>query len=241
MKINPFISKIKKLTPVNTKNLHFLPINKGNLINTFIFTAWSLHENYLINNYDIHNHSILQSSFHILTLTWQYAGLFIISHDLHHAEDPDIYQQILGRLSLLCYGGFLLKTFSNKHELHHKYPGVDGKDPDFHDGHPVTWYFKFLSRYINIYQAIIQIIIYTFAKNHDILDENMIYFWLMPSLLASIQLFYYGTFLVHEKNGVIKNSQLPNWLITFTSYNFGHHEKHHKKPKIPWYELDKEL
>ena len=59
----------------------------------------------------------------------------------------------------------------------------------------------------------------------------------MPSLLASIQLFYYGTYLVHEENGIIKNSNLPNWLITLTSYNFGHHKEHHRDPKIPWYNL----
>lgn len=230
MKLTPFISKIK--------SFNLTPVNKGNLINTAIFTAWSLHEGYLINNYNIHTHSLFQSTFHIMTLTWQYVGLFIISHDLHHAEDPDLYQQILGRLSLLCYGGFLLKTFSSKHEQHHKYPGVVGKDPDFDDGPAIIWYLKFISRYINIYQAIIQIIIYNLAKNCNISDENMVFFWLMPSLLASIQLFYYGTFLVHEKDGVIKNSKLPKWLITLTSYNFGHHKKHHKKPKIPWFELD---
>ncbi len=65
----------------------------------------------------------------------------------------------------------------------------------------------------------------------------MILFWLVPSVLASIQLFFYGTYLVHEKDGKIKNSNLPKWLITFTSYNFGNHINHHKYPKIPWFKL----
>ena len=216
-------------------------LNKGNIINTALFFAWSVHESYLIKNYNIHTHSLLQSTFHIMTLTWQYVGLFIMSHDLHHAENPDYYQQILGRLSLLCYGGFLLEMFSDKHKLHHKYPGIDGKDPDFHDGNVIIWYFKFLSRYINIYQAIIQIIVYNILKNYEITDENMIFFWLIPSLLASVQLFFYGTVMVHEKNGIIKNSNLPKWLITLTSYNFGHHKRHHTNPKIPWFELDDDV
>ena len=71
-----------------------------------------IHENYLMTNYNIESHSLLISTLHILTLTWQYVGLFIISHDLHHAEKPNLYQQFLGRLSLICYGGFLLEQFS---------------------------------------------------------------------------------------------------------------------------------
>ena len=213
------------------------PINKSNLINTFVFGLWGFHENYLINNYEIYNHSIIQSTFHILTLTWQYVGLFIISHDLHHAEKPDWYQQILGRLSLFCYGGFLLENFSDKHYLHHKYPGIKGKDPDFDDGNPIIWYLKFMTRYINIYQIIIQIGVYNLSKYCQISDDNLIFFWLIPSVLASIQLFFYGTFLVHEKDGIIKNSKLPSWLIALTSYNFGHHQNHHKFPKLPWFEL----
>lgn len=224
---------------VNNLVSKFNTLNKGNLINTALFTAWSLHEGFVISNYNIHTHSLFESTMHIMTLTWQYAGLFIISHDLHHAENPSVYEQFLGKLSLFCYGGFLLKTFSNKHNLHHKYPGIVGKDPDYDDENIVKWYLTFLSRYINIYQAIIQISIYNLAKYSGVSDENMIFFWLMPSLLASIQLFYYGTYLVHEENGIIKNSNLPDWLITFTSYNFGHHKEHHRNPKIPWYNLGK--
>jgi len=98
------------------------PIMKSNLINTFVFGFWGVHENYLMTNYNIDSHSLLLTTFHILTLTWQYVGLFIISHDLHHAEKPNLYQQILGRLSLICYGGFFLEQFSEKHRLHHEFP-----------------------------------------------------------------------------------------------------------------------
>ena len=68
----------------------------------------------------------------------------------------------------------------------------------------------------------------------------MILFWLLPSVFASIQLFFYGTYLVHEKDGVIKNSNLPDWLVTLTSYNFGHHQNHHKYPKLPWFDLKRD-
>ena len=214
------------------------PTMKSNLINTFVFGLWGVHENYLMTNYNIDSHSLILSTIHILTLTWQYVGLFIISHDLHHAEKPNLYQQILGRLSLICYGGFLLEQFSEKHRLHHEFPGEVGKDPDFDDSHPVIWYLKFMTRYINFYQVIIQLVVYNLAKYCNFNDDNIIFFWLIPSVFASIQLFFYGTYLVHEKDGIIKNSNLPKWLITLTSYNFGHHKNHHEYPKLPWHELD---
>ena len=229
MKLN-----IRSLLPKLSSN----PTIKASLINTALFTAWGIHENYLMSNYDINTHSLIESSFHILTLTWQYVGLFIISHDLHHAEKPSLYQQFLGRLSLICYGGFLLEQFSEKHRLHHEFPGEVGKDPDFDDSNGIIWYLKFMTRYINFYQVFIQIIVYNLAKYCNFEDNNLIFFWLIPSVFASIQLFFYGTYLVHEKDGVIKNSNLPDWLVTLTSYNFGHHQNHHNEPKKPWFELD---
>lgn len=213
--------------------------NKGNIINSVLFSLWSVHEAYMIKSYNIELHPIYESVFHILTLTWQYVGLFIVAHDLHHSEKPDIYQNILGRLCLLCYGGFTLEDFSKKHKLHHKYPGVNNKDPDFHDGNSIVWYLNFMLRYINLKQGFIQLSIYLLAKYIEIENQSMILFWLLPSILASIQLFYYGTFLVHEKNGIIKTSNLPSWLVTLTSYNFGYHQNHHKNPKTPWFDLKK--
>ena len=124
--------------------------------------------------------------------------------------------------------------------MHHEYPGIDGKDPDFHDGNPFVWYFKFMTRYINLYQVVVQLIVYNLAKYCNFNDDNLIFFWLLPSVFASIQLFFYGTYLVHEKDGVIKNSNLPDWLVTLTSYNFGHHQNHHKYPKLPWFDLKRD-
>tara|TARA_B100001093_G_C26821985_1_gene1012275 strand:+ start:1376 stop:2095 length:720 start_codon:yes stop_codon:yes gene_type:complete len=230
-----------KLFPKHVlNNVNLKPSLKANIVNTAVFGLWGFHESYMMNNYNINTHQIYESAFHLIVLTWQYVGLFIISHDLHHSEKPNLYQQILGRLSLLCYGGFFLEQFSEKHFLHHEYPGVDGKDPDFHDGNPFIWYLKFMTRYINLYQVAVQLIVYNLAKYCNFTDDNLIFFWLLPSVFASIQLFFYGTYLVHEKDGVIKNSNLPDWLVTLTSYNFGHHQNHHKYPKLPWFDLKRD-
>lgn len=244
MKINlkPKLNLFKNSNIGLKYNLNLIdiePNNKANLINSIIFGLWGIHEAYMVKSYNIEYHSIFESVLHILTLTWQYVGLFIIAHDLHHVEKSNWYQNILGRLSLLCYGGFILEDFSEKHDLHHKFPGVTNKDPDFYDGNIIVWYINFMLKYINLLQGIIQLTIYFLAKYCNIQDINAILFWLVPSVLASIQLFYYGTYLVHEKDGIIKTSNLPEWLITITSYNFGYHKMHHKNPKIPWFDLDK--
>ena len=77
-----------------------------------------------------------------------------------------------------------------------------------------------------------------FSLNMIITDPNNQYlFWMFPSLLASIQLFYYGSYFVHKEECVIVNSRLPKNLITLTSYNFGNHKEHHDNPKTPWFDL----
>jgi len=211
------------------------------LMNTILFLGWGFHEYFLMTNYSIHDNALFVSIIHIMISIWQYVGLFIISHDLHHAEYPCLYENILGRLSLFCYGGFMLEDFSQKHFKHHESPGIVEKDPDFYDGNIVLWYLNFLKNYVNIKQVIAQLLIYNLSNSLGISDEKMILFWLMPSLLASVQLFYYGTYLVHDKDGVIKNSNLPDWLITATSYNFGYHQEHHKYPKVPWNKLRRDM
>lgn len=240
--------KINRLNDINKffNNNNFIDTivnddsnNQTNLINTFLFLGWGIHESYMISNYDIYQHSNIESILHIMTLIWQYVGLFIISHDLHHNKEPTLYENILGRISLLFYGGFLLEDFSKNHENHHKYPGSTKKDPDFYDGSVIIWYLKFMVEYINFKQVIIQLLFYNILKNYNIENDQMILFWLLPSVLASIQLFFYGTFLVHEKDGLIKNANLPEWLVTLTSYNFGNHINHHKYPFISWFKLKK--
>ena len=206
-------------------------------INTFLFTGWSIHEYNMICNYNIYDHNIFESVFNSLTLTWQYVGLFIISHDLHHNKNPNLYENFLGRISLFSYGGFFLNDFSKNHRLHHENPGVVNIDPDFSDKNIILWYLNFMKNYISLRQIGIEMSIYFFAQLNNINIDNLILFWIMPVLLSSIQLFYYGTYLVHNENGIIENTKLPKILNTITCYNFGNHSTHHEFPQLEWFEL----
>ena len=71
---------------------------------------------------------------------------------------------------------------------------------------------KVVNNNINIKQILVQISFHTIAKNIGISEENLILFWALPSVLASMQLFYYGTYLTHGKDGEIRTTNLPKWL-----------------------------
>ncbi len=206
-------------------------------VNSLVFTSWIVNDYNLLYNYNINNHQIYETIFCIMTLIWQYVGLFIISHDLHHNKNPSFYQNFLGRLCLFCYGGFRLEDFSKNHNLHHKFPGLINKDPDFDNSYPIIWYSKFIYRYISINQLVNEIIIFQLLYFTKVNFENMLLFWFIPCIYASIQLYYYGTYLVHKENGMIINSNLPKFAKLLTCYNFGNHKEHHKYPNKSWLEL----
>ena len=220
-----------------SKKLLFNNFNKNSVINTVLFNGWAIHESTQLINYSISSHPVYETVFHIMTLVWQYVGLFIFAHDLHHDRNPSKYDSILGKLSLFLYAGFFIEDFSDKHKLHHSNPGGNN-DPDFYDGNIFLWYFNFMTRYINLKQILIQFSFYNLYKLIGISDENLILFWALPSILASFQLFFYGTYLTHGKDGEIKTTKFPKWLQFFTCYNFGFHEKHHSNPEIKWQDLD---
>lgn len=184
---------------------------------------------------------------------WQaflYTGLFITAHDAMHGsvcyQFPKI-NHFIGALAVSLYGFFPYRELLKKHCLHHRYPASD-RDPDFHDGkhtHPVLWYFYFLSRYWSWKQLIGMTIVHQmFNLVLHIPQTNLILFWILPSILSSIQLFYFGTFLTHrEPVEGFKNlhrtqtNPLPTFWSLITCYHFGYHEEHHQYPQVSWWQL----
>jgi beta-carotene ketolase (CrtW type) len=184
---------------------------------------------------------------------WQmflYTGLFITAHDAMHGS---VYPQsakinhFVGALAVFCYGLFSYKELIKKHWLHHRYPASE-RDPDFHDGkhtHPVLWYLYFMSRYWSWKQFIGLTIVFHLA--HSVLHVsqfNLILFWIIPSILSSVQLFYFGTFLTHQEppegfqnSHRTQTNPLPVFWSFITCYHFGYHEEHHEYPHISWWQL----
>ena len=182
----------------------------------------------------------------ILFQTHLFTGLFITAHDaMHGALMPSNkkWNHLMGKVSTFLYVYSSYKRLRKKHFEHHRFPGTE-KDPDYHrgNGNFFAWYFTFLRHYFSWPQFIAGAATYHFLKLF-FPAENIILFWILPSLLSTFQLFYFGTFLPHrgehdDHNHHRSISMRKNHFWAFLScYFFGYHYEHHDSPKIPWYRL----
>jgi beta-carotene/zeaxanthin 4-ketolase len=181
--------------------------------------------------------------------TWLSTGLFITAHDAMHGSihpSPKLNRSI-GQLCLWLYAGFDYSQLTIDHHLHHQYPASD-RDPDFHDGqiaHFWGWYRQFVCEHI-CWRQLLNLAaifgIYVIGCRCSIV--NVFLFWIVPALLSSLQLFYFGTFLPHrEPEGGYTNlhhaTTIPrsHWWSLITCYHFGYHHEHHQSPHLPWWQL----
>lgn len=192
----------------------------------------------------------------ILGRTYLHTGLFILAHDSMHGNlipSNRTLNKIIGRLMVGIYASLNYDRCAVNHANHHRYPSQNG-DPDFHGNlsHPVFWYCKFLSEYFSwrsliLFLASAIAIFCALILLCKVSIVNLILFWLVPLVLSSLQLFFFGTYLPH-----CQIHQNPNFsprlesnfyaiLWSFLScYNFGHyHWEHHEYPQTPWFRLPK--
>ncbi len=75
-------------------------------------------------------------------------------------------------------------------------------------------------------------------------EIQLIVLWIIPSILATFQLFYFGTYLPHRlphitEMGIYKSRTLKKnhlWAM-LSCYFFGYHYEHHASPQTPWWKL----
>lgn len=186
----------------------------------------------------------------ILLQTFIYTGLFITAHDAMHGavlpQNPKI-NKLIGSIALLSYGLFSYNSLIKKHWSHHHHPGSD-TDPDFHDGKHrnfFAWYFHFMKGYWSWSRLLgLMLIFNIISYTIHISERNLTLFWVIPPILSSLQLFYFGTFLPHRepKNGYdnihfAQSTPLPIFWSFITCYHFGYHREHHEYPHVPWWRL----
>ena len=190
----------------------------------------------------------------ILGRTFLHTGLFIIAHDAMHRSlvpNHQVANDLIGKFAIWLYAFFPYERCRKNHWRHHRYPGQI-RDPDFHDcihRHPLRWYLKFIGEYLPLSQFIILgsswgLIFYILNQIFQISLVNFIVFWILPLLLSSIQLFYFGTYLPHRGNEKessnshhAHSTNYPIFWSFLTCYHFGYHWEHHEYPNIPWYRL----
>jgi beta-carotene ketolase (CrtW type) len=218
--------------------------NKGLWIAGLIISLWSL---VLVFNL---NYSVDYASpwTYILMLvqTHLYTGLFITAHDAMHGTVVPHNQRlnhIIGRFCALLFMFNSYKKLFPKHHEHHRHAGTDN-DPDFHrgNGNFWVWFFHFAKEYVTVWQILAAAVTFNLLKL-ILPTENLILFWIIPSFLSMLQLFFFGTFLPHRGEHEAENrhharSQKRNHALAFLScYFFGYHYEHHDSPGTPWWRL----
>jgi beta-carotene ketolase (CrtW type) len=216
---------------------------KGFYIAMTILFLWTFTLGYLLFFYTISWTNPL-TYFFVLLQTHLYTGMFITAHDaMHSIVCPN--KRINNAVGWIFAGLFAFnyyKTLHQKHHLHHRFVATD-QDPDYYRGGFWIWYYNFAKQYITIWQVLLMAISY----NLLILVfpvTNVILYWILPSVLSTFQLFYFGTYLPHKgehNNKHYSHSQAKNhWLAFMTCYFFGYHYEHHHSPATPWWLLWKE-
>ncbi len=181
----------------------------------------------------------------VLLQTHLYTGIFITSHDAMHGS-VSWNKKINHGIGRLCATIFMFnryKVLFPKHHEHHKFVGTED-DPDFHEGNFFAWYFSFLKEYVTWQQILLAAISFNLLKL-AFPTPNLLLFWILPSLLSTMQLFYFGTYRPHmgehEADNQHKSHSAPknHWKAFLTCYFFGYHYEHHAFPFTPWWKLHK--
>jgi beta-carotene/zeaxanthin 4-ketolase len=219
-----------------------LPIRfTGLVIAIFIISLWCISLYFLLSS-PISSTPIFVFLF-VLLQTHLFTGVFITAHDSIHGtvHSSGKVNRFVGRLCCVLFAFNDYAKLTENHHLHHKYPATD-QDPDFYEGHFFKWYYSFLKRYITWRQIIFMALAYNILKLF-FNELNVILFWILPSLLSTLQLFYFGTYLPHKGEHHAENkhnsrSFYKNHFVAFiTCYFFGYHYQHHSAPHYPWWKL----
>ena len=214
----------------------------GILIGSALIMLWFISLYVLLQwNFDYTNPLIYLA---IYIQTHLYTGLFITSHDAMHGSvsKNTKVNYFLGYVTSMLFAFNSYNKLVVKHHEHHKFVATD-EDPDYHEsGKFWLWYWNFLKRYITLKQLILiavslQLLRFVFPL------ENLIFFWIVPSILSTFQLFYFGTFIPHKDGHKSENKHKSRTLVKnhlwafFSCYFFGYHYEHHDAPGVPWWRL----
>ncbi len=188
----------------------------------------------------------------VLVQTFLYTGLFITAHDAMHgtvAPTNRRLNDLVGTVAVRLYALFSYAKLREKHWEHHDHPASE-QDPDYHDGEHAGfwgWYANFLSNYVGLWQIVGMAVAYNVL--HHVLGVSLMrlnVFWVLPALLSTLQLFYFGTYLPHREGEEgyadehrATSNAYPVWLSFLTCYHFGYHWEHHENPGVAWWRLPK--
>ncbi|CCH01524.1 Beta-carotene ketolase [Fibrella aestuarina BUZ 2] len=181
----------------------------------------------------------------VLLQTHLYTGMFITAHDAIHGVVAPTNRRLNDAIGWVATTLFAFNNYAKLtkgHHLHHKHAATD-HDPDFHRGNAniLLWFLAFARSYVTIWQVLLMALTYNVLKIWFPM-ENLILYWMVPAILSTFQLFFFGTYLPHrgdhENPPHNARSQSLNHVWAFVScYFFGYHFEHHDQPYLPWWKL----
>ncbi len=178
----------------------------------------------------------------ILVQMHMYTGLFITAHDAMHGtvSAHKLLNNSIGWLAALLFSYNFYHRLFPKHHEHHRFV-ASGQDPDYHSsGKFWPWYWGFIKTYLTWGQMVLMGITFQVLRIWFPIP-NLVLYWMLPAILSTFQLFYFGTYLPHKgehHNKHHSDSLSKNHIWAFLScYFFGYHYEHHDSPRTPWWRL----
>lgn len=183
---------------------------------------------------------------HVAVQTYLYTGLFITAHDaMHGLVSPNrTINNGIGHTATLLFAALPYSRLCKKHKLHHRFPGEPG-DPDFctTSQNFWRWWFSFMKNYISWPQIALMAVAFNILLIW-INQWNLLILWVLPSILSTFQLFYFGTYRPHRLPHTdtmmphhARTQQGSNLWAMISCYFFGYHFEHHESPSTPWWKL----
>lgn len=217
----------------------------GIFIALLVVGMWGGHLAYILMNVEL---SIFNPWLyvHVLLQSWLFTGLFITGHDAMHGSISKVkwINNLLGFFITLMYAGMWYPTLVKQHRLHHIHPGAAG-DPDYclTSQNFFVWWFTFMKAYITIGQIVFMAVVFNIGLL-AFSEQQLLVLWVLPSIVSTFQLFYFGTFVPHRQPHTsdmepYNSRTLPKghfWAMV-SCYFFGYHYEHHASPHTPWWRL----
>jgi len=222
----------------------------GIFIAIAVMAAWAAHLWYILTAVEVAPDNPWMYA-HLIVQAYFYTGLFITGHDAMHgvvAPKNKTVNEIIGHVAVFLFAGLSYKRLKVNHGKHHKYPATE-KDPDYYvkSQNFWRWWAIFMWRYMTVSQIVIMALVYNALKYlGGVAEQAIVVFWIVPALLGTLQLFFFGTYLPHRlphntsMNPYRARTQPKNHLWAMIScYFFGYHYEHHDAPHTPWWQLYK--
>ena len=218
----------------------------GVLIALAVLGAWLGHLVWLLVGAELSLASPL-TYLHVALQAWLCTGLFITGHDAMHGtvSRHRWVNQAVGTLACFLFAGLSYRRLVVNHRAHHTDPtGPD--DPDFSTRSQSfwPWFATFMRRYTTWPQILVMAAKFNLLLLLGVAQWRILVFWVVPAMLGTVQLFYFGTFVPHRRPDTPDmaphhaRSLPPNHLWALLScFFFGYHWEHHQSPSTPWWRL----